>query len=133
MALFGTSVCLTPSGLACQIAAGILFAPERRPIVPGWRDHPGYWCSLQARHRSSRPIEYRCGSGSMVYPNSRNSFPDQIFYTIDQRIFQPIAGSLAFIAICRFGIIRALVQKHNTIQIGILVSMNLITRFLVVV
>ena len=30
------------------IAKAMVFAPAQRPNAPGRRDHPGYWCNLQA-------------------------------------------------------------------------------------
>ena len=30
------------------IAMAMVFAPGRRPSAPGRRDHPGYWCNMQA-------------------------------------------------------------------------------------
>jgi hypothetical protein len=32
------------------IAEAMPFIPERRPIAPGRRDHPGYWCNMQVNH-----------------------------------------------------------------------------------
>ena len=48
MVLFGASVRLTPAGLTRKTAPGGFFVPERHPIAPGRRDHPGYWCNLRA-------------------------------------------------------------------------------------
>jgi len=31
------------------IATAMVFAPGRRPYAPGRRDHPGYWCNMEAR------------------------------------------------------------------------------------
>ena len=30
------------------IATAMVFAPGRRPNASGRRDHPGYWCNMQA-------------------------------------------------------------------------------------
>jgi hypothetical protein len=68
-----------------------------------------------------------------VFPATRNSFADHIFYTFDHGTFRPIAAGIAPAGLPRFGIICALVLIHHRIQMGILKCMNLITRLLAVV
>ena len=41
------------------IATAMVFPPGRRPNAPGRRDHPGYWCDMQASCEFQQRCSYR--------------------------------------------------------------------------